>query len=133
MISVLAGFVLHLIPGWILLVVAGIAWVLACMLFALAPDGASYWAWVFPAMICGTLGIDISYNVTSVFITSSLPEHQQGLAGAVFNSVLFLGISFFLDLPVSPRQRRKAKVSGRAIRPRFGSQWPVPRYLSCYC
>lgn len=90
------GFVLHLIPGWVLLVVAGMGWVVAPLLLALAPTGASYWAWVFPSMIGATLGIDISYNIASIFITTSLPEHQQGLAGAFFNSLLFLGVSFFL-------------------------------------
>ena len=116
-ISAIGGFVLHLIPGWVLLVVAGIAWVLAPMLFALAPDGASYWAWVFPAMICGTLGVDITYNITSIFITTSLPEHQQGLAGALFNSLLFLGISFFLgfaDLTAAATEKQGLRQSYKA-------------------
>lgn len=95
-ISAVGGLILHRVPGWILLLVSGVAWVVAPMLFALMPDGASYWAWVFPSMICGTLGIDIAYNVSSIFITTTLPEDQQGLAGAVLNSLMFLGISVFL-------------------------------------
>lgn len=100
------GFVLHLIPGWVLLVVAGIGWVVAPLLLALAPTGASYWAWVFPAMIGGTMGVDITYNIASIFITTSLPEHQQGLAGAFFNSLLFLGVSFFL---ICRRYRQRSR------------------------
>ncbi|KAI9837458.1 MAG: hypothetical protein M1819_007106 [Sarea resinae] len=91
------GLVLHIIPGRILLILSGTAWVIANLLFAIAPaPGANYWAYTFPAMICGTLGIDITYNITNIFITTSLPQARQGLAGAVINSVLFLGISFFL-------------------------------------
>ena len=95
-ISAVGGLVLHRVPGWVLLAVSGVAWVVAPLLFALMPDGASYWAWVFPAMLCGTLGIDIAYNVSSIFITTTLSEDQQGLAGAVLNSLMFLGISIFL-------------------------------------
>lgn len=62
------------------------------------PEGASYWEYVFPAMLCSTLGIDVTYNVTNIFITTSMPKARQGLAGALINSLLFLGISFFLGL-----------------------------------
>src|SRR5690606_10263437 len=33
-----------------------------------------------------------------IFITTNLPARHQGLAGAVINSVLFLGISFWLGI-----------------------------------
>ncbi|GLA56029.1 hypothetical protein AnigIFM63604_003970 [Aspergillus niger] len=57
---------------------------------------AGYWPYVFPAMICGTWGMDVTYNVTNIFVTTSVPERQQGLAAAVANIILFLGISFWL-------------------------------------
>lgn len=70
---------------------------MAPLLFAILPkEGVSYWAYIFPAMICGTVGVDITYNITNVFLTTTLPEQQQGLAAAVANSVLFLGVSFFV-------------------------------------
>ncbi|KAI2866588.1 hypothetical protein CBS76997_10868 [Aspergillus niger] len=47
-------------------------------------------------MICGTWGMDVTYNVTNIFVTTSVPERQQGLAAAVANIILFLGISFWL-------------------------------------
>jgi hypothetical protein len=69
-------------------------------------------------MICATLGVDITYNVTNIFITTSMPKARQGLAGALINSLLFLGISFFLgfaDLAVSQTedqgQRQSYKVA----------------------
>lgn len=94
--SVIGGMFLHVIPGTVLLVISGIGWILAPLLFAIMPEDVGYWRYVFPAMICGTLGMDVTYNVTNVFVTTSLPERQQGLAAAVANSVLFLGISFWL-------------------------------------
>jgi MFS family permease len=65
-------------------------------MFAIAPLGANYWAYVFPACIACTIGIDITFSVTNIFITTSLPLKQQGLAGALINSLLQLGIAFFL-------------------------------------
>ncbi|CAM1509495.1 Fc.00g032340.m01.CDS01 [Cosmosporella sp. VM-42] len=97
-IGTVGGFTLHLLPGRILLVISGVANLLCVLLFAIMPETPSYWAYVFPSMICATMGIDIIYTVSNVFITTSLPGHRQGLAGALINDLLFLGISFFLGM-----------------------------------
>ncbi|KAG7001396.1 MFS domain-containing protein [Physcia stellaris] len=96
-IAITGGYVLHLLSGTMLMVVSGLGWILTSLLFALAPPGANYWAFIFPAMIGATIGIDVTYNVTNVFITTSLPQRQQGLAGALINSLVFLGIAFILS------------------------------------
>ncbi|KAL8903784.1 MAG: hypothetical protein Q9207_003708 [Kuettlingeria erythrocarpa] len=96
LISVLGGYVLHLIPGTVLVVIAGLGWVVPSVLFAVAPLGANYWAYVFPSMICATIGIDITFNVANIFITTNLSSKRQGLAGALINSLLYLGIAFLL-------------------------------------
>lgn len=95
-LSIVGGYVFHLIPGTLLMVVGGLGWILTSLLCALAPSGASYWAYVLPAMIGATLGIDITFNVANIFITTSLPQSQQGLAGSLINSLLYLGIAFVL-------------------------------------
>lgn len=95
-IATVGGFFLHLIPGTILVVLAGVCWMIAPLLFAIAPIGANYWAYIFPSMICATIGIDITFNVANIFITTSLPKKQQGLAGAVIMLLLHLGIAVCL-------------------------------------
>ncbi|KAF2145367.1 uncharacterized protein K452DRAFT_315629 [Aplosporella prunicola CBS 121167] len=95
-ISTVGGLVLHRIPGTGLMILSGAAFIICPLLFALAPPGANYWAWTFPSMICATIGIDVTFNVANVFITTSLPLRQQGLAGALINSLLQLGIAVFL-------------------------------------
>ncbi|OBT41642.1 hypothetical protein VE00_07650 [Pseudogymnoascus sp. WSF 3629] len=97
-ISTFGGFILHLLSGTVLIYVAGVAWILAPLMFAIAPDGANYWAYVFPSMIFATMGIDITFNVANIFITTSLPKKDQGLAGALIMLVLHLGISVCLGL-----------------------------------
>lgn len=82
-IFLLTGHIMDLVSGTVLMVVAGVSYVIAPLLFAVMPKGGDYWAFVFPAMITGTIGIDLSMNISNVFISTALPKRQQGLAGAV--------------------------------------------------
>jgi nitrate/nitrite transporter NarK len=82
-IATAGGFVLHILSGTILMLIAGVSWIVAPLLFAIMPENASYWAFVFPAMVTGTIGIDVSFNITTIFITTGLPKRRQGLAGAM--------------------------------------------------
>lgn len=95
-IATVGGFVLHLIPGTIMLLASGAAWIIAPLLFAVMPVSGNYWAYTFPSMICATIAIDITFNVTNIFISTSLPLRQQGLGGALINNILQLGIAIAL-------------------------------------
>ncbi|KAI5803027.1 drug resistance protein [Geopyxis carbonaria] len=97
-IAAAGGFVLHRISGTVLMLIAGVSWIIAPLLFAVMPPDSSYWAFVFPAMVTATIGIDISFNISTIFITTGLPKRQQGLAGAIINSNMHLSIAFFLGL-----------------------------------
>ncbi len=97
-LGAVGGMTLHLLPGRTLLLLSGTGFVVACLLFSLMPAGPNYWAWIMPAMIASSIGIDITFTVSNVFITNNLPGRRQGLAGALINSTLFLGISVFLGL-----------------------------------
>ncbi|KAF2008716.1 MFS general substrate transporter [Aaosphaeria arxii CBS 175.79] len=97
--SVLEGFILHLVPGRVLLIISALCALGAQLLLALVPlDGWNYWAWIFPATIFSTIGIDFPTILMTVFITTKLPRAQQGLAGGVLNSVLQLGVALSLGL-----------------------------------
>lgn len=98
LITLVEGFILHLVPGRILLIISGLGAVGSQLLPALIPEGGNYWAWIFPACICGTIGIDVSYTVMTVFITTTLPSARQGLAGGLINSILQLGIALALGI-----------------------------------
>jgi MFS family permease len=96
LISVLEGFILHLVPGRVLLIISGLGAVGSQLLLAFIPVGGSYWAWIFPAMVLGTIGLDLSVILMTVFVTSTFPSSQQGLAGGIINAVLQLGVAFSL-------------------------------------
>lgn len=108
-LATVGGFTLHLLPGRILLIISGLGSVACCLLFALAPKDSVYWAFIFPAMIGATIGVDITFIVSNIFITTNVARHNQGVAGGLITSLLFLGISFFLgfaDLGVSEDEKR---------------------------
>jgi hypothetical protein len=111
-LAVVGGFVLHILSGQLLLIISGLGFLGSSILFALIPDSGKsntflYWAFVFPAMILSTIGVDIAFNVTNVFITTSLPGHLQAVAGALITSLLYLGMAFWLgvgEMAVSVRK-----------------------------
>lgn len=111
-LATVSGFTLHLVSGKVALLASGLGYLISVVLFAtIPPDHPKYWAYIFPAMLGATLGVDVAYGVSNIFITTSLPKRRQGLAGAIINSVLFLGMSFFLGVAdmVESSQNTKAK------------------------
>lgn len=49
-------------------------------------------------MICGTIGIDITYNVTNVFVTTSMAQRHQATAAGLITSLGYLGMAFWLGV-----------------------------------
>ncbi|POR34314.1 Uncharacterized protein TPAR_05486, partial [Tolypocladium paradoxum] len=122
------GFILHIVSNRVLMVVSCLGFLLSSLLFALIPDPASsgkstsflYWAYIFPAMLGGTVGVDITFSVTNVFITTAMPRRHQAAASGLINSLLYLGIAFWLgiaELAVSAAVRARGGGEG-ALAPR---------------
>lgn len=95
-LSATGGFILHKVSGTLLMLISCLGYVGSGLLFAVIPIGGNYWVYIFPAMICGTVAIDISFNLANVFITTSLPRARQGLAGALIYCTMHLGIAVML-------------------------------------
>lgn len=98
-LAIVSAFLMHILSGTIILIITCFAIMVASLLFLFAPSHPIYWAWIFPAMICATVAIDLLVNVVNVFLTSKLPHNQQGLAGAMahvlmqFSMALLLGVA----------------------------------------
>jgi TRAP-type C4-dicarboxylate transport system permease small subunit len=112
-LAVTGGFVLHLLPSRVLMITSGVGFLLSVLFFAIMPaqttstsgnDGPSpsnnflFWAYVFPSMLCATIGIDITFNVTNIFITTAMPRRLQATASGLINNLLYLGVSFWLGI-----------------------------------
>ena len=69
-------------------------------------------------MVGATVGSDIIFNIANIFITTSLSADRQGLAGALLNSLLYLGIAFllgFADLTQTGTKHLGLKRSYQAV------------------
>ncbi|KAF4460916.1 hypothetical protein FALBO_12299 [Fusarium albosuccineum] len=103
LLALVGGFVLHILSGRLLLLISGFGYLGCTLLFGFIPAEEKstsflYWAFVFPAMVLSTIGVDITFTVTNVFITTSLPGHLQAVAGALITSLLYLGTAFWLGV-----------------------------------
>lgn len=96
LIYLAGGLFMHRLSGRVLLVISGLGNVLCCLLFALMPPDGSYWAWILPAMIGESIGVEITFNVSNVFITTALPLRHQDAAGGLINTIIFVAISVWL-------------------------------------
>lgn len=113
------GLILHVVPNRILMIISCLGFLLSTLLFALLPNPATsgkstsflYWAYIFPSMIAATIGIDISFNVTNVFITSAVPRCRYAAASGLINSIIYLGTAFWLgigDLAISATAQNRS-------------------------
>nr|OQO25153.1 hypothetical protein B0A51_09220 [Rachicladosporium sp. CCFEE 5018] len=101
------GIVLCVLNGWlshrfklqIILILSGLAWVGAPLIFAAVPFPLHYWYEVLPSMLFAALGIDLTYTATTIALSSSQPQKYQGIAGAVTSILVNLAMSF--SLPIS--------------------------------
>lgn len=96
MLAVFGGMTLHLISPKLLMAVTGLAIILESVLLALAPSDVNYWQWVFIPMVCSTGAFDVIFSVANIFFSTTLPSHQQGLAGSLGNALVQLGIALLL-------------------------------------
>jgi MFS family permease len=109
LLALVGGRLMHVVSGTIVLILTSIAVVISSALFICVPRDPSYWAWIFPAMVCATIAIDLVYSVVNVFLSSNLPEHQQGLAGSLahalvqFSGALFLALAKFIMTSTSSK------------------------------
>ena len=112
---VIGSSVLHIVPIKLLLVISGLAWTGAPLIFAVGPVPLHYWSQVLPSMVCGTLGIDLTFTIAAIFLSSSQPLKFQGVAGAVSSILVNLAMSFSLPISLIVKEAAAAHVASDAI------------------
>ncbi|OCL11241.1 MFS general substrate transporter [Glonium stellatum] len=112
--AALGGSIMHIIPLTNILIFSGVTWIMAPLLFALAPPFSFYWKYIGPSMICITLGVDLTFIVSTVFLTSTQPPEYQGIAGAVCSVFVNVAAAFSLGIAhiiYSETQKRGISIS----------------------
>ena len=92
----------------VLMIIASISMAIASALWSATSPGLTYWELSFVAQICSVIGVDLMFTVTNMvgdqslgrhphvlvqtdllrqYVMSSLPAHQQSIAGGMFNTL----------------------------------------------
>ena len=83
---------------------------IANMLFAvLIPPSTSYFAYGLPAMCLVAFGADTVYPCIGLFTTQALPRKDQGVAGAMFQTVASIGRAMFLPITAAIQSSEQMK------------------------
>lgn len=88
--NVIAGHILHKVNNTLIMVGGSLCFLAASLLLSFMRVDSNYFAFIFPALILNVAGADFNFNVANMYVMSSLPTHQQSLAGGIFNVVIRL-------------------------------------------
>ncbi|KAJ5102758.1 hypothetical protein N7532_003287 [Penicillium argentinense] len=125
LVNVVCGLVLHRVSNKLLTGIGALAYTASFLILSFMKEDAIYWAYIFPALVLVVVGADIQFNVTNMYVMSSLPPSQQSIAGGIFNTVsklcnnLGLGIATSVNSAVA----HQMTASTPAIRPYLATFW----------
>ncbi|KAI1776961.1 hypothetical protein F4818DRAFT_363890 [Hypoxylon cercidicola] len=106
--NIIAGRILHLVNNTVIIIGGSVCYLAASLLLSFIRPDTSYWVMMFPALILNVAGADSQFNVANVspyfqnpnhmisssrswmYVMQSLPQHQQSIAGGIFNMVIRL-------------------------------------------
>lgn len=103
--SLIVGAILNLTTGyfvdrapvfWLVIVTTTLT-AGAPLLMALIDPHWAYWKGAFFAQVLAPLSGDVLFTVGLIVVSEVFPEHTQALAGAVFNTVAYFGMSLGLN------------------------------------
>ena len=97
LIAIIGSYLITSISPTLLLLVSAFAWIGAPLLLALADPAKGYTAFPLSSMICATLGIDLTFTISVVYLSAVQPAQYQGLAGAICSILVNLAIAFGLS------------------------------------
>lgn len=86
-INIIAGAFLHRVSNKLLMGVGAVAYTISFALYAANRFGDSYWALIFPGAVITVFGADFQFNVCNMYVMSSMPADQQGIAGAILQMI----------------------------------------------
>ncbi|KAJ5585446.1 uncharacterized protein N7459_005246 [Penicillium hispanicum] len=123
--DIVCGLILHRVSNKLLTGVGALAYTASFLILSFMTEDAIYWAFLFPALVLIVIGADVQFNVTNMYVMSSLPKSQQSIAGGILNTVnklcnnLGLGIATSINSAVASQMT----ASTPAIRPYLAVYW----------
>lgn len=90
MINLIAAFILHIVPGRVILVFALGLFLASALLWATMLQHDNYWRGQFEAFCFAVMGADFMFNVTNMVTVNAVPRLYQGTAQGIFQTVIQL-------------------------------------------
>lgn len=87
LVNIAAGMVMHRISNKALMLLGAAGYTSAFVLLAVNTVSSSYWAFCFPSLLLAVVGADLEFNVANLYVASSMPVHQQSIAGSLFQTI----------------------------------------------
>ncbi|PSN70673.1 major facilitator superfamily MFS-1 [Corynespora cassiicola Philippines] len=85
--NVIAALLLHRVSNKLLMGIGAVAYVVSFVLAAVQRHGDSYWAFSFPALCLCVVGADFQFNVSNMYVLSSMSRDRQSIAGSLFQTL----------------------------------------------
>jgi MFS family permease len=125
LVNVVCGLILHRVSNKLLTGIGALAYTASFLILSFMNAETTYWAFIFPALILVVVGADIQFNVTNMYVMSSLPPSQQSIAGGIFNTVNKLCNNLGLGISTSVFNSVRAQMTteSRPIRPYLSVYW----------
>ncbi|THX35942.1 putative transporter [Aureobasidium pullulans] len=114
-VNIVAGMIMHRVSNKALMLVGCFGYTIAFTLIAVNTIHSSYWAFCFPSFLLAVVGADLEFNVANLYVASSMPVHQQSIAGSIVQTVTKLcqSVGFGIGTAVFNAVGRSAKEGGR--------------------
>jgi MFS family permease len=113
-VNIIAAFIMHKVSNKVLMLTGCFGFILSFTLVAVNTVHSSYWAFCFPSFLLAVVGADLEFNVANLYVASSMPKHQQSIAGSIVQTITKLcqSVSFGIGTAVFNAVGRSARTGG---------------------
>lgn len=77
LVNIIAGLILHRVNNKLLMGIGALSYVACFLILGFMKEDATYWAFIFPALLLSVIGADIEFNVVNVSCPSRLLPYVQ--------------------------------------------------------
>ncbi|WAQ87655.1 hypothetical protein PtA15_8A561 [Puccinia triticina] len=119
LLNIAFGFLSHIIPAQLLMVLGCIGTATSCLLSALMDTSASYWTYNFASVALSVVGPDFVFATGTMYGSQISSQSEQAVTGGVFHTFAQMGNAIGLSLATLLQvqvTRSRAREEGMIVR-----------------